>query len=109
MSPGSGVGGGLVGVGGGLVAVGAGLVGVAVGDGPVEPSMVTPKRANTGPMGLAMVRVELPANSSPTGFLLLLLMTMREPESPPALKPPGPIVNCWTKRATARQKGPEGS
>jgi hypothetical protein len=43
-----------------------------------------PNLVNTNPAGLPIVLVLLPANSNATGFLPELL-TIREPESPPAL------------------------
>ena len=57
-------------------------------------SIVTLNRASTRSIRLANVRVELPANSSPTGLLLLSssLVTIRDPESPPLLKSPSSMA-----------------
>ena len=70
---------------------------VNVGVVPALSSMVTLNLASTGSILLAIVWVELPANSSPTG--LLLMSTMRDPESPPALKFPGVMVIWFTNFA----------
>ena len=65
-----------------------------------EPSTPTPKYVRIGSMGEPMVTVLLPAKRRATGLLLWLLFlplpstTMSDPESPPALKPPGDMMTC---------------
>ena len=76
---------------------------------PEPSSTVTPKRSSTRSIRLASVRVELPANSSPTGFVPLWL-TISEPESPPSLKVPLPIA-IWSVKVAdaAHMNGPRVS
>jgi hypothetical protein len=72
---------------------------------PLAESIVTSNQASTAWMRLARVRVELPANSRPTG-LFPDCVTIKEPESPPALKVPPPIANWFTYLADFTQNGP---
>ena len=69
--------------------------------------MLTLKRLSTSPMGLASVRVSLPAKRSPTGFALELSVTMSDPESPPSLKSPG-VMPIWFSKVAdfAQLNGP---
>lgn len=66
----------------------------------VHPTMLTPKPVNTLLIGLATVRVLLPAKRSPTARgQVATFSTINEPESPPALKVPGLIANWLTNYA----------
>jgi hypothetical protein len=72
--------------------------------------MLTAKWLRTWLIWFANVLVEPPANNSPTG-LRPLLVTMSEPESPPALKLPSLMPTWPTKRATpsdAQENMPRG-
>ena len=62
------------------------------------PSIITPKRCRTVSIGFPMVSPSPPAKRSATGWLPLWV-TIREPESPAALKVPGEIEIWLTKRA----------
>ena len=74
-----------------------------VGGGEVPPSTETPKYCSTRSMRLAIVCVELPANSSATGFLASSSVTISDPESPPPLNVPGSMTSWSMNRADLRQ------
>src|SRR5215467_2872776 len=76
-----------------------------------EPTNETPSAVSTDLIGFPMVEVELPANSSPTGFGFLPVagcVTIKDPESPPLLKVLELIWNCFTNFAVLvpRPHGP---
>src|SRR2546426_1042590 len=65
----------------------------AGGGGGAPPSTCTPKLLSTRSMRFAIVWVELPANRSPTGLLLLSSVTISDPESPPPENDPGSMTS----------------